>query len=136
MVAVQTTSSNVLKRGLIASGSALVINLVLYAVGSALGAFPPDARTPMGPPITWVSVTIMTLLGGVVGALGFLVMERMLGSSRARKLFVALSVLVLVVFFFAPFSIQNAPAAEIVVLEIMHLVVAGSLIYALVFRQP
>lgn len=121
----------ILRRGGLATLLAAVVNLALYALGASLGAFPPTALTPVGEPLSWQAVLAMSVLGGVVGTLGYLVFTRFLARPQANRWFIGLSILVLLGMFFAPFQIENAPTLEIVLLEIMHLVSGGSLIYFL-----
>lgn len=119
------------RQGAIAGVIGLVINLILFFIGGALGAFPPDALTPMGVPVDAVAVIGASVVSTVAAIVGYFVFTRFLSLQRAKQTFVVLAVLVLVGMAFNPLGITNAPALQIVLLEIMHLVLGGALIYYL-----
>lgn len=120
------------KNGLLATAIATVINAVLFFIGS-LFTFPPDAITPLGVPITIGAVISITLLGGVVATFGYTILTRFLNISTANRVMWIAAVLVLIGMFFSPFGITNVSIAQIVVLEIMHLV-AGLLPVSMLTR--
>jgi hypothetical protein len=128
------TLGRIWRNGLLAALSAVVINLVLYAIGVALGAFPPEALTPAGQPVSAVPVIVATVVGSIAGIIGYSILTRFINRPRVDYIFIGLAVLVLIGMVFTPFGIQNVPVAQIVILEIMHLVVGGALIYWLTQR--
>jgi ABC-type branched-subunit amino acid transport system permease subunit len=73
----------------------------------------------------------MSVLGPVVGTIGYTVLSRFLSPASTKRWFTILAVVVIVAMFYSPFGITNAPISEIVILEIMHFVVAGALVYFL-----
>ena len=121
----------IFKNGAIAAAIALVVNVVLYWIGGTLDAWPPEALTGMGAPVTLSAVIVMSVMASVVATIVYLVMTRILSRERANRWFTILAVVVLVGMFFSPFSITNAPTIQIVLLEIMHVVLGGALIYFL-----
>lgn len=121
----------IFKNGAIAGGAALIGNAVLYLVSAALGWFPPDVLSPMGEPITLAPVLGMTLFGAIAGTIGYLVLSRFLTKAQANRWFTILAVIVLVLMVATPLGLTGAPVMQIVVLEIMHLVIGGALIYFL-----
>lgn len=121
----------ILKNGAIAGGAAVVINAVLYFVSAALGWFPADVLSPMGVPITVGPVVGMTVFGAVAGTIGYLVLSRFLAKAQANRWFTILAIVVLVLMVATPFGLAGAPVMQIVMLEIMHLVIGGALIYFL-----
>lgn len=92
---------SVARQGAIATVVAVVVNVVLYFLGSAIGAFPPEALTPLGGPVVVGPVAIMSLLGGVVGTIGYFVLTRFLSRAKANLWFAILVLLVLVGMFFS-----------------------------------
>ena len=121
----------ILKNGAIAGAAAVVVNAVLYLVGNALGWFPADVLSPMGTPITLAPVIGMTVFGAVVGTVGYLVLSRFLSRAQTNRWFTILAVLVLAFMTTTPFGLAGAPVMQIVMLEVMHLVIGGALIYYL-----
>lgn len=121
----------VAKAGGTAVAVAIAVNVVLYLIGAAVGAFPPDALTPMGVPVDVTAVIAVSLMGSLVGTIGYFILTRVLTLQLARQVFTGGVVLVLIGMFFSPFGIPNAPALQIILLEIMHLVVGGALWYFL-----
>jgi hypothetical protein len=118
------------KNGLIATAIAVIINALLFLLGSTF-TFPAEALTPMGAPITIGPVVILTLLAGLVATIGYTVLTRFLAISTANRVMWIVAVVVLIGMFFSPFGIENVPLAEIVILEVMHLVAGLIPVYLL-----
>jgi len=110
---------------------ATVINAILFTVGSALGAFPPEALTPMGPPVDITAILGISVAATVAAIVGYFVLTRIASLQRANQILVILAVLVLVGMAFNPLGIVNAPVLQIVLLEVMHIVLGGGLVYFL-----
>jgi hypothetical protein len=106
----------------------------LYFLGSAIGAFPDTAITPVGQPIIALPVILFSLLGVIVGTAGYILLTRFLAEQRANLIFVIGIVVVELLMAASPFSIENVPTLQIVILEIMHIVVGVALYYFLVRR--
>lgn len=121
----------VAKAGGTAVAVAIAVNVVLYLIGAAAGAFPPDALTPMGVPVDVTAVIAASLMGSLVGTIGYFILTRVLTLKLARQIFIGGMVLALIGMFFGPFGIPNAPVLQIILLEIMHFVVGGALWYFL-----
>lgn len=49
------------RQGIIGGVGATVINVILYFIGSAMGAFPADALTPMGVPVGIPTILMMSV---------------------------------------------------------------------------
>ena len=113
----------IVRTGLIAAVVAIVVNALLFFIGS-LFTFPDNALTPTGDPVTIVPVVVVTLFGGIAATVGYIVLTRFLAKATANRVMLIGGALVLIGMFFNPFSIENVPVAEIVILEIMHIVAA------------
>lgn len=113
--------TTILRTGAIGIVIATLINAVLYLIGSTF-TFPPDAITPVGEPVTIVPVAMITAVAGAVATVGYLVLTRFLSPRWTNLVMWLTAAAVLIGMFFSPFSIENAPVAEIVILEIMHVV--------------
>jgi hypothetical protein len=118
-----TGFGRILRVGLNTTILASAINALLFLSASSV-TFPATALTPQGTPVTLAPVVMMTLFGGIAATIGYLILSKLLAQKTAKIVMLAGSALVLIGMFFNPFGIENAPVAQIVVLEIMHLVAA------------
>ena len=119
------------KAGLIGAGIAAIINVVLYLLGRALGSFPSTALTPMGRPVDAVGTAVFSVLGVLAGAVVYTILTRLMDTARANRWFLIIAVVVLVLMAPSPLAVPGAPASQIVIMEIMHLVAGISAIYFL-----
>lgn len=124
------TYVDLLKAGLWAVALSVGVNVVLFLVGDVIGAFPPDAIAP-GPegrarPITLGPVMVLSAAGPVVGVAIYGILRRF--TTRAWMVFVWIAVAILLIMAVPPFQIENAPTAQVVILEVMHLVTASATI--------
>jgi len=117
------------RQGLTAAAIAAVINTVLYVAGSALGGFRADVITPMGTPITLAAVILASIAPLLVGTLVYTLLYRW--TTNPNRWFTILAILVLLAFVPGPLTLPNAPLLMIVLLEVMHLVAGGALLYLL-----
>src|SRR4051812_38022452 len=104
------------RNGMMAAVVAAVINALLFFVGSAIGAFPTSVITPMGGPITVVLVVISTVVGLLVGTLGYTVLNWL--TANPNRWFTILAVIMLILMAYNPFTLAGAPMLMIVFLEI------------------
>ena len=119
------------KAGLLGAGVAAIINVVLYLIGRALGSFPDTALTPMGRPVDVVGAAVVSILGVLAGAVVYTILTRLLDTARANRWFLIIAIVVLVLMAPSRLGIPGAPASQIVIMEIMHLVAGISAIYFL-----
>ena len=112
---------------LIAAASALLINVLLYFLGNLFGAFPPLVQV-QGQPFTVVPVIVFSFFPVVLAALVFLLLVRF--TARPKRVFYIVAAVIFALMIFAPFTIAGAPTLTAVVLELMHIVVAGGAVWA------
>lgn len=124
--------ASIARQGVLGAVIALVINAVLYFVGAAAGGFPPEALTQMGVPVDIIAIANISVMATVAAIVGYFVLTRLLSLQRAQQIFVGLAVLILLGMGMTPFTIASAPVLQIVLLEVMHLVLGGALVYFLV----
>jgi len=117
------------RNGLIAAIVAAVINAILFYIGAAAGGFPASVLTPMGVPITVMPVIIATVLGIVVGTLGYAILSRF--TTNPNRWFTIVAIVVLLLMVYNPFTLVGAPVLMIALLQIMHLVAGGAALYFL-----
>ncbi|MEM9005699.1 MAG: DUF6069 family protein [Cyanobacteria bacterium P01_F01_bin.86] len=115
--------STIFRQGCTATVMAVFINLALYLIGSTF-TFPANAIAPTGDPVTVAPVILASILGGLAATIGYLLLTRFFSRVMAKRIVWVLTGLTLAGMFFTPFGIENVPIAQIVILEIMHLVAA------------
>jgi hypothetical protein len=128
-------SRSLWKRGLLAGALAAAGNAAIFALSVAAGIFPsltiqPEIGTRMSvEPIVLVSV---------VGALGCVGAFALLRSRVARpvSVFLRIAVVVLLLSFAAPFAIPGTALLQGLVLNLMHVVVAGGVVWAVLRAVP
>jgi len=106
--------------------AATVVNVIVFSIGDAAGAFPDDFRfsapgggeTSMG--VGNVILTTITYLA--VGGIVFAIISRL--SSRPVRVFWYVAAVAFVLSLVTPFTIEDAPGDMIAVLLIMHLLAA------------
>lgn len=123
------TTNAIFKAGLMAGVVAAIINAILFLIGSTF-TFPDNALTPMGQPIVLPIVIVMSLVPVLLGTGVYWALTRFV-ADKANKIFVAISVVVLLFMIPGPFGIENVDTAQIIILQIMHIVAGGSALYFL-----
>ena len=119
-----------LAAGIVAGVLASAANLAIYLVALVLGAWDSTVVAPAGDPIGATPILLLSLipaaLGGLVGwaAIRFL--------PRGRTVFTVVAVAVLALMAIPPLQL-GAPAAMVVLLQLMH-VVAGGVTIGMVLR--
>jgi len=112
---------------LIAAVGAVLVNVLLYFGGAALGAFPASVQV-QGEPFSVLPVVIFSFVPVLVAALVFMLLARFV--ARPKRVFYTVAAVVFVLMFFTPFTLSAPPAVTVVVLELMHVVVAVAAVWA------
>jgi hypothetical protein len=119
--------------GLIGGAIAAVINLILYFLGNAVNGGPMLVKPPginTIAAVPWFMVIIQSILPGVIAGVLYGVLARF--TARATTVFLVIAAIIFILFFLNPLlAAQNV--TTIVVLEIMHVIVAGFVIW-FIFR--
>ena len=115
--------------GLIGGVMAAVLNLILLFIGQAVNGgpllvTPPGQSVVQGVP--WFMVILMSLLPGVVAGVLYGILNRF--TPRPTPIFLVIAAIVFVFMFFNPLSAAQG-TTTILILEIMHVVVAGFVIW-------
>jgi len=106
--------------------AATVVNVIVFYIGDAAGAFPDDFRfnapgggeTSMGVGNVIFSTVLYLALGGVA----FAIINRL--SSRPVRIFLYVAAVALLLSFIQPFTLGDAPGDMVAVLLLMHLLAA------------
>ncbi len=118
----------IITAGAIAAGVSVIINAILFYIFKGAGVFTDDIFIQPNQPLTIVPIIISSIMPSLVGASVFFLFEKY--SSNGFKIFSIVSLVLLVLSFVNPFmGIQGITVAYGVVLDIMHVVVALSLLY-------
>lgn len=112
---------------LTAAVAAVLVNVLLYFAGGALGAFPPSVQV-QGQPFSVLPIIIFSFVPVLVAALVFALLARFV--ARPKRVFYIVAAVVFVLMVYTPFTLSAPPAVTVVVLELMHVVVAAAAIWA------
>ncbi len=110
---------------------AAIINAGLFLIGRSTGAVPADLIIPnAGQPLSLLPVLISSFVPALVAGLLLALLNRFTKRPRPMLIFNLIAGAFLVFSFVTPFSIPNVPTGMIIVLELMHIVVAGVIVVA------
>lgn len=125
------TARDLLRPAAIGTALAAVGVAVVHLLATALGD--PLAVTPTGTPqpVPLAFAVVLTVVGGVVGYVLALLARR---AGRPRTVFLAVTLVALVLYAFAPFG--AAPTSTALWLNLMHLVAAAGILPLLARALP
>lgn len=112
-------------------GVAVVVNAVLFFIFSALGVISDQVLIPQAgnQPITIVPIVMASIFPLIIATLVFMLLARF--TKQPVKIFGIISLIILVLSFYNPFTIPNVTIAMAIGLNVMHAVVAGAIYWAL-----
>ena len=114
--------------GLIAAGVATVVNAILFFIFKATGVIVDTIFIQPNQPLTIVPIFFSSIVPTLVATLVFFLLEKF--TKNGFKIFRIISLVLMVLSFANPFmGIPNVTLGYALVLNIMHVVVVGSLIY-------
>jgi hypothetical protein len=119
------------RNGIIAAVAVAVVNALIYLLGAATGNMPQDVLTPQGTPITLALMVIMSIVPLLIGTFAYMILTRFTAKPLANRIFVVVSILLLILMAISPLQLAGAPIGMVVILEVVHLIAGGVLIYAL-----
>ncbi|GAB2588641.1 DUF6069 family protein [Spirosoma areae] len=113
----------------LAAGTGATLNALLYAIGRATGVLHDGVQVGTPPQtLTLVPVLISSVVPVLVAAGVFALLNRF--SKQPLRVFTILAVVLLALSFANPFlAIPNVSVATALWLNLMHIVVAGSVLY-------
>ena len=118
----------IITAGAIAAGFSMTINAILFFIFHGSGVLSDSIFIQPGQPMTIVPILLSSVLPSLIGASIFFLFEKY--STKGFKTFSILSIVLLLLSFANPFmAIPNVTVAYGVVLNVMHVVVALSLLY-------
>ncbi|GAB3641669.1 DUF6069 family protein [Spirosoma arcticum] len=108
---------------------AAAVNAVLFYIGTATGAIPASLIIPnAGQPLTVIPVIVASFVPAIAAGLLLALLNRF--TKRPLRIFNIIAIILLVLSFSSPFSIPNVPVGMVVILNLMHVVVAGAVLGA------
>lgn len=122
--------STIAMAGLKAAVVAVLVNLALFFLFSALGVLDPAVRLPQtNEPLTAVPVAMASFAPLVLGTLAFYLLARF--TQNPVRIFTALAAVLGLLSLAGPLTMETVPLGYRLVLGLMHVVAAGSLIWFL-----
>lgn len=116
--------------GAIASLASVIVNAILFFIFHAAGILTDDIMIQPNQPLTVVPIIISSILPSLIGSCIFFLFEKF--GKNGFKTFSIVAVILLVLSFGNPFfGIPHVTVAYAIVLNVMHIVVAFSLLYFL-----
>lgn len=114
--------------GAIAGGVAAAINAVLFFIFHGVGVLTDDILVQPNQPLTIVPIIMASLIPSIIGSIVFFLIEKF--TNNGFGIFKIVSIILVVLSLASPFTqIPNVTTGFAVVLDIMHVVVALSLLY-------
>jgi Family of unknown function (DUF6069) len=125
----KVNSSSLIQYAPLAGISAAVINVILYYIGVSVGWIDTTVLVAgANQPVTVVAVIISSILPTILAAVVLAIMNRFLSNSWG--IFKVLAIVLLVLSFVNPFlGIPTAPLMMAIWLNVMHVTVAGAVLY-------
>jgi hypothetical protein len=118
----------IITAGAMAAGVSVIINSILFFVLKAAGIFTDDIFIQPNQPLTILPIILSSVMPSLVGASIFFLFEKY--SNNGFKIFSIVSIVLMVLSFVNPFiGIPSVTIAYGVALDLMHVVVALSLLY-------
>ena len=117
-----------IKAGMFAAITAAIVNALLFFIFQAVGVFTDDIEIQPGQALSVLPVLISSIMPSIVGALVFFLIEKY--SSNGFKIFGVLTLVLVLLSFLNPFlKIPNITLMSGIILNVMHVVVGGLLLY-------
>jgi hypothetical protein len=114
--------------GLIAASVSAVINTILFFVFQAAGVFTNDIMIQPNQPLSVIPIILSSIFPTLIASCIFFLFEKY--GKNGFKTFSIVSIILLVLSFANPFfGIPNVTVPYAIVLNLMHIVVAFSLLY-------
>ncbi len=114
----------------VAAGVSIVINVVLFLIFHSLGVISDTIFIQPNQPLTVVPVIISSVLPTLIGGCVFFLFEKF--SNNGFKIFAIVAIVLVLLSLFSPFmAVPGMPIGYGIVLDVMHVVVAASLLYFL-----
>jgi hypothetical protein len=118
-----------LKAGLLTAGAAAITNVIIFFIFKSAGIFTDTILIDGKVPLTILTVVFSSVLPTLIASLVFFLFEKF--SSKGYRNFSILSVVLVTLSLFSPFSIPNVSTGFALGLDVMHLTIVFYLLYFL-----
>jgi hypothetical protein len=127
-------SSSLWKNGLVAGVLAAALNAAIFAFAVSVGVFPSLTFQPeFGAGMSVEPILLVSLVGALAGVGAFALLRSRV--ERPVSLFLRIAAVVLLLSFAAPFAIPGTAPLQAVVLNLMHVVVAATVVWAVLLAD-
>jgi len=114
--------------GLMASTAAVVVNAILFLIFHGVGIISDSIFIQPNQPLTIVPIIISSVVPTIIASMVFFLFEKF--TNNGMKIFTIISIVLLLLSFVNPFmGIPGVTLGYGVILNVMHVVVAGSLLF-------
>lgn len=114
--------------GLTAAGVSVLINIFLFFIFQAAGVITDSVMVQPNQPLTLLPVIISSIIPTLIGACVFFLIEKY--TNNGFKIFSVVALVLVLLSLASPFmAVPGIPIAYGAVLDVMHLVVAFSLLF-------
>ena len=114
--------------GAFAAGASVLINALLFLAFHAAGVISDSVFVQPNTPLSIVPVIISSIIPTLIGASIFFLLEKY--TENGFKIFSIIAIIFLLLSFLSPFmAVQGMPIGYGIVLNLMHAVVASSLLF-------
>lgn len=121
------TFKQIITAGLIAGGTSAIINAVLFYIFRSSGVIVDSIQIQPNTPLTIVPILISSIMPSIIGSIVFYFIQKF--SLNGFKIFRIVSIVLVSLSLISPFTnISNVTFGYAMALNIMHIIVAGSLL--------
>jgi hypothetical protein len=125
---VKLNFKQIILAGASAAGVSVVFNALLFLVFHSLGVLSDTVFVQPNEPLTIVAVIISSVFPTLLGACVFFLFEKY--TNNGFKLFSIIAIVLMLLSLISPFTaIKDMPVSYGIVLDVMHVIVALSLLY-------
>jgi len=124
------------RAALVAALGSAIANAALFEVAAARGVFPPGPLFPTGPgqAMTLGPVVLVSVVAALAGAGVFALLRSR--TPRPMRTFTIAAAVVTVLSFAAPLAMPDWTGAQATALDLMHVVAAGIVVWAMSRTEP
>jgi hypothetical protein len=118
----------IITAGLMAGGASAIFNAILYYTFHAARVFVDNIHIQPNTPLTIAPVVISSIIPSIIGSIVFYFIQKY--STNGFKIFRIVSIVLVSLSLISPFmNIPNVTIGYAMVLNVMHIIVAGELLY-------
>lgn len=113
--------------GAIAAAAATLINVILFFIFHGAGIITDNIFVQPNQPLTFIAIIISSVIPTLIASMVFFLVEKF--TKKGFMIFTIVSVVLVLLSLASPFSIIGVTTGYALVLDFMHLVVAGCVLF-------